>query len=105
MDICWLEVLGAAVAAFGEVELLGDMAGMWVWKGKVSRCSDPRLSAVGPEIIAVLGPDYLRLSFPFGPHYLRMSPHWLRRTHLVESARVICMTVTKLGLPFSDSAL
>ena len=26
-----------------------------------SNCSDLRLSGVGPEIIAVLGPDYLRL--------------------------------------------
>ena len=47
VDICWLEVLGEAVAAFGEVELLGDMAGMWVWKGKVSKCSDLSYPASG----------------------------------------------------------
>ena len=37
VDLCWLEVLGVAVAAFGGVELLGDMAGMWVRKDKASR--------------------------------------------------------------------
>ena len=37
VGLCWSEVLGAAVAAFGGVELLGNMVGMWVWKGKASR--------------------------------------------------------------------
>ena len=38
-------------------------------------CSGLRLSSTGPEIIATFGPDYLRLYFGFGPHYVRMSPH------------------------------